>query len=355
MRALLLTRRALLVAGLGAGALLAAGCAVRAGTRGSGDRSSFDDARVAREQGVLLERDGYREVERDWTDGRRQRAIPVQLYLPKAPATGEPLPLVLFSHGLGGSRRGYSYLGAHFARSGLACLHVQHIGSDRGLWIGGSPLELASRLQSAAADSEAMNRVGDLRFALDRVLDAGATDSWRFAVDADRIIAAGHSYGANSSLLISGAQVERDGGVVDLRDPRIRTAVLLSAPPFYGASTMEPILRPITLPSLHVTTTGDDIRVPGYFSPAADRVAVFNAIGSRPKALAVYAGGEHSIFTDRTFPGGPELNARVKAATQELVIAFLAKAFEARGEPMSAWRERHGQMLARFAQEPGQG
>jgi hypothetical protein len=74
----------------------------------------------------------------------------------------------------------------------------------------------------------------------------------------------------------------------------------------------------------------------------------------RPKALAVYAGGEHSIFTDRTFPGGPELNARVKAATQELVIAFLAKAFEARGEPMSAWRERHSQMLARFAQEPGQ-
>ena len=48
MRAPLLTRRALLVAGLGAGALLAAGCAVRAGTRASGDRSSFDDARVAR-------------------------------------------------------------------------------------------------------------------------------------------------------------------------------------------------------------------------------------------------------------------------------------------------------------------
>lgn len=343
----LLTRRALLAAGLGGAALLAAGCAVRAA---SGERRSFDDGRTASDEGVVLAREGYRTVEFDWTDARRARPVPVRLYLP-ADAAARPLPLVLFSHGLGGSRRGYSYLGAHFARNGFASLHVQHVGSDRGVWIG-SPLEITARLQAAAADSEAIDRVADLRFALDRVLDAGANDRWRFAVDMGRIVAAGHSYGANSSLLISGAQVERDGTLVDLRDGRISTAIVLSAPPFYGAPAMEPILRPVTLPSLHVTTTADDIRVPGYFSPAADRVAVFNAIGSRPKALAVFAGGEHSIFTDRSGPGGPELNARVKAATQELVLAFLAKAFEARAEPLAQWRERHAPILARFAQEP---
>ncbi len=344
-------RRTLLVAGLGGAALLAAGCAVRVAS--TGDRRSFDDARSAIDEGVLVERNGYRVVELDWTDAKRKRAVPVRLYLP-ADAAPKPLPLVLFSHGLGGSRRGYSYLGTHFARSGYASLHVQHVGSDRGLWIGGSPLELTGRLQAAAADREAIDRVADLRFALDRVLDTGASDSWRFAVDTTRIVAAGHSYGANSSLLISGAQVERNGTLVDLRDARIRTAVLLSAPPFYGAPAMEPILQPVTLPSLHVTTTADDIRVPGYYSPAADRVAVFNAIGSRPKALAVFAGGEHSIFTDRTGPGGPELNARVKAATQALVVAFLAKAFDARGDALAAWRDQHAQILARFSQDPAQ-
>jgi hypothetical protein len=92
--------------------------------------------------------------------------------------------------------------------------------------------------------------------------------------------------------------------------------------------------------------------VPGYYSPAADRVAVFNAIGGRPKTLAVFAGGEHSIFTDRTGPGGPELNARVKLATQELSTAFLAKVFEARTEALVAWRERHREIVARFAQDP---
>lgn len=342
-----LTRRSLLLAGLGGASLLAAGCAVRVASSATGERPGFDDARVARDPGQLIEREGYRFVELDWTDAQRQRAVPVRLYLPAA-QSAQPLPLVLFSHGLGGSRRGYSYLGAHFARNGHASLHVQHVGSDRGVWAG-SPLEITARLQAAAADAEAVNRVADLRFALDRVLAAGSTDAWRFTAEPDRIIVAGHSYGANSSLLISGAQVERDGQLFDLRDARIRAALLLSAPPFYGAPAMEPILRPITLPSLHVTTTADDIRVPGYYSPAADRVAVFNAIGGRPRALAVFAGGEHSIFTDRTGPGGPELNARVKAATQELAVAFLEKVFDARGQALTDWRERHQPIVARFA------
>jgi predicted dienelactone hydrolase len=342
-----LTRRTLLFAGVGAAGLLAAGCAVHVASSSTGERPGFDDARSARDPGEFVEREGYRHVELDWVDARRQRAVPVRLYLPAA-RSPEPLPLVLFSHGMGGSRRGYSYLGAHFARSGYASLHVQHVGSDRSVWVG-SPLEITGRLQAAAADAEAVNRVADLRFALDRVLDASASDAWRFAADLDRVIAAGHSYGANSSLLISGAQVERDGKLFDLRDARIRAALLLSAPPFYGAPAMEPILRPIALPSLHVTTTADDIRVPGYYSPAADRVAVFNAIGGRPRALAVFAGGEHSIFTDRTGPGGPELNARVKAATQELAVAFLAKVFDARGEALADWRERHQPIVARFA------
>ena len=54
-----------------------------------------------------------------------------------APAAG--WPVVVFSHGMGGSRRGYSYLGSYWAAHGFVAMHVQHIGSDRRLWAGGSP------------------------------------------------------------------------------------------------------------------------------------------------------------------------------------------------------------------------
>ena len=348
-----LTRRRLLAAGLAAGAALVAGCTVRARTTAA-DGRPLDDARRPLDDGAPARLDGFAYVEANWFDHARDRDVPVRLYLPE-PADGRgALPLVLFSHGLGGSRRGYSYLGSHFARNGIASLHVQHVGSDRALW-GGSPFELASRLQAAAQDGEAVERTADLRYALDRLLTLDAGHPMKIEIDRRRIVAAGHSYGANTALLVSGAQVERGGRIVSLRDPRIAAAILLSAPPFYGESALATILRPVTLPTLHVTATGDDIRIPGYYSSVADRIEVFEATGSARKALAVFRGGSHSIFTDRQGTGGVELNPRVKRATQDLSLAFLASALEGRHDALLGWPERHRDIVARFDQQPAAG
>jgi predicted dienelactone hydrolase len=342
-------RRHFLVAGVAAAWL--AGCRVRVEPPPDSD-GGIDDARHAVAEGAIRTGVGFTFIEADWIDPARNRPVPVRLYLPAA--EGRALPLVLFSHGLGGSRRGYSYLGSHFARSGVASLHVQHVGSDRGIW-GGSPWELTARLQGAAQDAEAIARVADLRFALDRLLAPEAGGTMRVAIDHSRIAAAGHSYGANTALLASGARVERNGRAVDLRDPRISAAILLSAPPFYGESALAGILRPVTLPTLHVTATGDDIRVPGFYSTYEDRVAVYEASGSRRKALAVFEGGSHSIFTDRPGTGGIDLNPRVKRATQDLSTAFLASVFDGHDDALRAWPQRHGEIVARFEQSLAKG
>jgi pimeloyl-ACP methyl ester carboxylesterase len=82
-------------------------------------------------------------------------------------------------------------------------------------------------------------------------------------------VAAGHSYGANTTLLASGrAGAARRPHGVDLHDERIRAAIVISAPPFYGESTLDSILGPVRVPSLHVTATEDVIRIPGYWSAA---------------------------------------------------------------------------------------
>jgi predicted dienelactone hydrolase len=109
---------------------------------------------------------GYETLDLDWVDASRQRPVPVRPYWPEGE---QPVALVVFSHGIGGSRRGYSYLGEHFASRGIASLHLQHVGSDRSLW-GGNPFSLLGRLQDAAQEGEALHRVRDLRFALDQVL-----------------------------------------------------------------------------------------------------------------------------------------------------------------------------------------
>ena len=290
----------------------------------------------------------FETIDDEHQDPTRNRAVPWRLYLPRAASPSQPAPLVVFSHGIGGSRMGYSYLGRHWASHGVASLHLQHVGSDRSLWGAGNPLALVSRLREAAQESEAIDRVRDLRFALERVLQ-GSTGA---RLDGSRIVAAGHSYGANTTLLAAGAQVEREGRPIDLSVPRLRAAIVISAPPFYGESALERILGPVRVPNLHITCTEDNIRIPGYYSGLEDRLAVFEAVGSPRKSLAVFQGGSHSIFTDRTTPGGPELNQQVKAATRELTLGFLRSVLQGEHAGLREWPQRHAALLARYVPGP---
>ena len=284
----------------------------------------------------------YSVQEFDWTDSARKRAVPVRLYWPAVASVSRPVPLIVFSHGIGGTRRGYTYLGQFWASQGYASLHLQHVGSDRAIWTG-NVFSTVGRLQAAAQDSEAMARVQDLRFALDQILAGPMAPQ----IDASRLIAAGHSYGANTTLLAVGAQVEREGRLVDVRDARLKAAIIISAPPFYGESSAARILGAIAVPSLHITATDDIIRVPGYYSPASDRLAVFEATGGPAKTLAVFEGGSHSIFSDRGLSGGAALSGQVKAATQALSMAFLGSVFDGDAQGLGQWAQRFGGLLAR--------
>lgn len=298
-------------------------------------------ALVAALPAFAIDTEAVQAIDLEWHDAARGRAVPVRLYWPAAAAAQAKVPLVVFSHGIGGSRLGYSYLGRHFAGEGIASLHLQHMGSDRSLW-SGSGWSLLGRLHDAAQEQEAIARVQDLRFALDRLLasEHGAH------IDAGRIVAAGHSYGANTALLAAGARVMRDGQWLDLRDARIRAAILISAPPFYGEADPGKILAGVTVPSLHITATEDVIRIPGYYSAAADRVAVFDATGSPRKLLAVFTGGSHSVFTDRL--AGGALSPQIKAATKELSLAFVKSVFDGDDGLLRAWPQRFGTLVTRF-------
>ena len=286
-------------------------------------------------------------VEYEWTDDTRNRAVPVRLYMPTPASVGASVPLVVFSHGIGGSRRGYTYLGHHWASHGFASLHLQHTGSDRQLW-SGNPLSVFGRLQAAAQESEAFNRARDFSFALDQLLASEHGPR----IDRTRIVAAGHSYGANTTLMVSGARVERDGKTLDVSDARVKAAIVISAPPFYGESDSARILGPIKIPTLHVTATEDIIRVPGYYSPASDRLVVFEATGGLGKTLAVFEGGSHNIFSDRQGSGGQVLNQQVKAATQALSLAFLKQALDGDPSLLREWPKRFAALLQRFNATP---
>jgi predicted dienelactone hydrolase len=80
------------------------------------------------------------------TDAKRSRDIPIRIYLPGRAA---PSPVVIFSHGLGGTRAGSEYLGDHWAQRGYVVVFVQHPGSDDSVWKD-KPLGFARKFTFAA-------------------------------------------------------------------------------------------------------------------------------------------------------------------------------------------------------------
>jgi dienelactone hydrolase len=355
MRKILLfpqTLRWLAVAAAASATLASIGCAKSsAQSTSSAQQLSSVERQITRSQALaaavgMPEASTHEVRDLAWTDAVRQREVLARLYLPTGEvAKPRGAPLVVFSHGIGGSREGYSYIGKYLAANGIAALHVQHVGSDRSLWFG-NPLQMLGRLQDAAKETEAVNRTKDVRFALDQVL---ADAQLHMRLDAKRIAAAGHSYGANTTLLLAGARVQRGGSALDLADPRIGAAVIISAPPFYGEGDPAQILKSIRVPSLHITATGDEIKIPGYYSAAKDRVVVYEAIGSaQGKLLAVFKEGSHSMFTDRLGTGGEALNAQVKKATRELMHAFLQQVFLGDTQALATWPAQHQSIVAHY-------
>lgn len=286
--------------------------------------------------------EGFSVTDMEWMDDRRSRRVPARLFWPASAENGK-VPLIVFSHGIGSSRDGYTYLGRYWASRGIASLHLQHVGSDRTLWQG-NPLLLVSRFQGAASEAEAVDRAQDFRFALDRLLQ-GAHGAH---IARDRVVAAGHSYGANTTLMVSGAKVVRDGHVFQFRDPRVSAAIVISAPPFYGEDDFGPILSGISIPTLHVTTADDVIRIPGFGSGVDDRLKVFNATGGH-KVLAVYKQGSHNVFTEKRYFDSLEVADEVKGATEALSLAFLDQAYGKRGS-LDRWVRAHGDVFARYEQ-----
>ena len=62
---------------------------------------------------------------------RGGRVIPLKMYYPVAQGL-KNLPLIVWSHGLGGSIDGAAFLSRFFTSQGYVVLHVQHQGTDAG-------------------------------------------------------------------------------------------------------------------------------------------------------------------------------------------------------------------------------
>lgn len=225
------------------------------------------------------------------------REIPVRVYLPKGET---PAPVLLFSHGLGGSREGSAYLGRHWSARGYVAVFLQHPGSDEAVWKDRPLRERRKALEDAASASNFLLRVKDVSLTLDQVARWNMEDGHVLhgRLDLANVGMSGHSFGAITTQAVSGQSAA--GGLMSFRDPRIKAAVIMS-PSCPRRGDAAQAFSTVDIPWLLMTGT-HDLAVIGD-ADMDSRLGVFPVLPPGRKYELILDQGEHSAFTDRALPG----------------------------------------------------
>ena len=233
-------------------------------------------------------------------DKNRQREIPLRLYLPPGQA---PAPIVLFSHGLGGSREGNAFMGLHWAARGYVAVFIQHPGSDTSVWKNQPVAQRMAAMQKAASLQNFLLRVKDVSAVLDQLETWNKTAGQRLAgrLNLKRVAMSGHSFGAVTTQAVSGQSFFN--GKTSFTDPRIRAAIEFSpSKPRFGNAGKA--FGTVNIPWLLMTGTKDVAPIGG--ADLDSRLTVYPALPQGGKYELVLDKAEHSAFTDRALPGDTE-------------------------------------------------
>ena len=289
---------------------LACACAASSSAPPSAKRAAPASAPPAAE----LARSGLAvigESEITLTDSERKRELPVDVTYPNGDG---PFPVVVFSHGDGGSGDDARPLARFWATRGFVVLAPSHR----------DPPPAKNGVDPKAWEA----RARDLSFVIESLPGIGERVApLAGKLDAAKVGVGGHSYGAYTAGLLAGATIEAPKGskgekIRSFADPRAKAFLLLS-PPGAGlrgwtSSSWTDVARPL----LVVTGSrdkGSQGQAPSW------RLDAFRLSPAGDKFALILEGASHLSYTGRYAEPGASLSGRGKGAPPADVEVALFK------------------------------
>lgn len=230
-------------------------------------------------------------------DAQRNKDLPIRILVPKS---GSRFPLIVFSHGAGGSGKNYFDLTGFWASHGYVVIQPTHHDSlslrrEKGEPLPANARELVEEYRFNYSDW--VNRVRDLTLVMDS-LDKleKRLPQLNGKIDRTRIGVGGHSYGAFTTQMIGGVTLDIPGQpkAQSFSDPRPRALMLLSPQGKSQNGLTESSWRTLTRPTMSMSGSNDS----GVMGQLANwRKDPFNYAPPSDKYLVWIEGAFHMSFT----------------------------------------------------------
>jgi predicted dienelactone hydrolase len=264
-------------------------------------------------------------------DQRRHKNVEVTVRYPRANGTRTRAswPLVVFSHGAGGSRAAFPELTTHWASHGYVVVVPTHADS----------VALRALRQNArrAFDVDQLDRLADVVLVVDSLEQIekkmdGFHGRRAMRIDRDRIGIAGHSAGALTAQMAVGVKVRlsRGSGESELKsvgDPRFKAAIVISGQGTINRMLTRDSWNELARPFLVITGSKDV--VPISRETPESRQEPFLLARPGQKFLLFIEGATHSSYAGRaTMPasGAPLVTdadlRMITGVTSSATLAF---------------------------------
>lgn len=267
---------------------------------------------------VMIIRDKLIDTARD------DRPVKIKIYYP-VDHNMKNLPVILWSHGLGGSVDGAAFLSRFLASHGFIMVHIQHHGTDSSLWEGkdGHPWDIirATKIPRSAT----LNRYQDIPFVLEQLPTLFEThpEVGQMA-DLNNLGMSGHSFGALTTQVMAGMTFPgEDHQLHSFKHPAFKAGILYSPGSVEHLGDFDPadVYPSIDIPLMHMTGTDDG-------SPLSDlgyeiRLAVYDHTNKADKYLLILEDGDHMVFNGSRGKLGQNPNRE----KHERLIKIMALAF----------------------------
>ena len=256
-----------------------------------------------------------------WKDTKRDRDIPFLICYPKNLAeTKDPVPVIIFSHGLGGTRTLYEAYGTLWASHGYVVIFPQHPGTDDTA-LAAAQSKTKSKLDEIIEFTKLLQstptRFADIPFVINQIeaLQAGTLEGKQYEIfkgklDTKKIGMSGHSLGAITTQALAGEVHHIPAKNTTFTDPRIIAGIALSPYPPLSRENLPETFAGIKVPILYLTGSNDNFLLA---KPEERRIPYDHSTAAGTLYLEFQnANADHFIFV-------PAYQQRERAAFQKII------------------------------------